>query len=255
MCDFFISLLAGRSIMVRSGTALSPKFHIDMGVPQGSVISPLAFSVMLHDIDQVDVGDATTTLYADDLALWQTAPNKRLNTNRNKKFMVQYREAVKNIENYMSDNGFTLSHEKTVFIIFTNHCRDLVASEYISINNSKIFHSDSAKYLGVWFDKSLSWRRHIDYLIDKVQKPLNLIKLLSAEQGISHPTNMIKLIAALVRSRLAYGQEVYYSAPKTYLNRLQSTETRCLKLALRLNHMSDPLAAYREAGLVPLSVW
>ena len=41
------------------------------GVPQGSVIAPLLFSIMLYDINKTLKHDAIITLYADDLAIWK----------------------------------------------------------------------------------------------------------------------------------------------------------------------------------------
>lgn len=255
MCAFFESFLHNRTIHVRMGAAVSPKYKIDMGVPQGSVVAPLAFSVMLHDINKVDVGGATTTLYADDLALWQTAATRKFGSKPNKNLMKNYRKAVSNIETYMQDNGFSLSSEKTVFIIFSNNSRDLVSTEYISVGNFKIQPSQCAKYLGVWFDKSLNWRQHLEHVVEKAQKSINLIKILKHDPSVSNPANMTTLISSLIRSRLSYGQEVYYSAPKTYLSKVQSTETRCLKMALGLDPLLDPLLAYKEAGLIPLEIW
>jgi hypothetical protein len=40
-----------------------------MGLAQGSIVSPLAFNIMLHDIDAVKLKHSTVTLYADDLAV------------------------------------------------------------------------------------------------------------------------------------------------------------------------------------------
>ena len=52
-----------------------------MGVPQGSVIAPLLFNIMVHDVDTAVKGKVLLTMYADDLAIWTDTHIRRLHTN------------------------------------------------------------------------------------------------------------------------------------------------------------------------------
>ena len=49
-----------------------------MGVPQGSVIAPLLFNIMVHDVDTVAKDKVVLTMYADDLAIWRNTYIRRL---------------------------------------------------------------------------------------------------------------------------------------------------------------------------------
>lgn len=67
--------MKGRTIQVRIGKELSSKHVVENGTPQGSVISPTLFSVMINDIYgniQVDMG---RSLFADDGAIWKRGRN------------------------------------------------------------------------------------------------------------------------------------------------------------------------------------
>jgi len=71
MYHFVKSFITDRMMQVRANLATSEIHTLENGVPQGSVIAPLLFTLMLHDIETVDTKGATVTLYADDLAIRQ----------------------------------------------------------------------------------------------------------------------------------------------------------------------------------------
>jgi len=47
---FIKYFLSDRQIQVRLGDALSEKLHMRNGTPQGSIISPLLFNLMINDL-------------------------------------------------------------------------------------------------------------------------------------------------------------------------------------------------------------
>ena len=51
--NFVKAFLSKRTFQVRWKGTLSNSQRLDMGVPQGSVIAPLLFSVMLYDINKI----------------------------------------------------------------------------------------------------------------------------------------------------------------------------------------------------------
>jgi len=50
MFSFIDNFLTGRTIRVRVGNQLSKVIAVDNGTPQGSVISPLLFLIMINDL-------------------------------------------------------------------------------------------------------------------------------------------------------------------------------------------------------------
>ena len=108
------------------------------------------------------------------------------------------------------------------------------------------------KYLGVILDRTFSFKSHIEHLIKKTRKNLYLIKILKRENSITNLALLRTLFISLVRSRLTYGQEIFHSAPVTYLQRLQSTETAIIKNLLNIPKTANPILVYRELGIKPL---
>ena len=62
---------------------------------------------------------------------------------------------------------------------------------------------------------------------------------------------LIHLAISLVRLKLTYGQEVFLSAPKSYLKKVQSLDSKAIKLALGIKLHSSTFGACREAGILP----
>jgi hypothetical protein len=62
MYNFIKQFLTKRQMRVRVGQAYSPKHELDAGVPQGSVIAPTLFNIMLYDFNKVDLGNQQSPL-------------------------------------------------------------------------------------------------------------------------------------------------------------------------------------------------
>ncbi|KAL8625126.1 hypothetical protein ACOMHN_030760 [Nucella lapillus] len=110
MYNFIQTFLDSREITVKVGPSVSRSHILDMGVPQGSVIAPTLFSIMLHDILttlQPQKKPPTISLFADDLAIWSHISDHAI-TNQ----MPAFQRNIDSIQNYMSNNGFELSAEK-----------------------------------------------------------------------------------------------------------------------------------------------
>ena len=101
MYNYSRSFLSDRSMQVRWKGATSTTKGVSMGVPQGSVIAPLLFNIMVHDVDTAVKGKVVLTMYADDLAIWPDTHIRRLHTNSSwvKQSMKLFQEAVDFPEN------------------------------------------------------------------------------------------------------------------------------------------------------------
>ena len=82
---------------------------VNMGVPQGSVIAPLLFNIMVHDVVTAVTGKVVITMYADDLAIWLDTHIRRLFLESCivKKFMNLFQAAVDGVVRFMRENWFT----------------------------------------------------------------------------------------------------------------------------------------------------
>ncbi len=126
---------------------------VNMGVPQGSVIAPLLFNIMVHDVVTAVTGKVVITMYADDLAIWLDTLIRRLFLEKStavKRFMKLFQPAGR---------GGTVYEGERVYIVHPQNCTYPVPHNllnrnlYVRINDDCIFASKKVKYLGVSFSR------------------------------------------------------------------------------------------------------
>ena len=111
---------------------------------------------------------------------------------------------------------------------------------------------DQYKFLGVIFDRKLSFIPHINYLKAKCHKALQLLRVVAHTDWGADKSTLLKLYKSLVRSKLDYGCFIYGSARKSYLRCLDSIHHLRLRLAFGALRTSPVESIYVEANGAPL---
>uniref|UniRef100_A0AAQ4RRK9 Reverse transcriptase domain-containing protein n=1 Tax=Gasterosteus aculeatus aculeatus TaxID=481459 RepID=A0AAQ4RRK9_GASAC len=166
MYNWILDFLFDRYIQVRVGTILSERYEVANGTPQGSVISPVLFTIMIDDVFR-DVGRGMgRALYADDGALWKRGKNEKF-------VMRKMQEAVDVVEEWSKRWGFRMSVTKSCFMVYS---RRRVGEVRLHMYGQELGRVLEFKYLGLWFDGRLTWRKHVEFIEQKCRKVLNLMR-------------------------------------------------------------------------------
>ena len=72
--------------------------------------------------------------------------------------------------------GIKISTTKTLSILFTRNTRCDTSIVNLKIDNSTFALENVVTFLGVLFDKQLTWTPHINYLVDKCKTRFNLMR-------------------------------------------------------------------------------
>ena len=72
--DWFRSYLTGHTQVVSVSGVLSSPLNLDVGVPQGSILGPLLFSIYINDLSLL-LKDTEVDIYADDTTIWSNGTN------------------------------------------------------------------------------------------------------------------------------------------------------------------------------------
>ena len=250
--EFIKSFLSNRTVQTRVGKTYSSPRKLDMGIPQGSIIAPILFNIMMNDLPKAVSKNVTIVQYADDICMWMNVTLKKSTPLRSQNHIRRlYQADLNSLGNYMLQNGLSLSTEKTNLVLFNagdnpNKLPDL------KLYGKTLEYKKSVKFLGIILTSKLAWSLYFDYLLTKARKNLNLLKTIAKLPWGMDTETLIHLSMALIRSKLTYGQEIYFSAPKYLLKKLQSLDCKAYKVALGVPSHTSNKEVYKIMGILPL---
>jgi len=208
-----------------------------MGVPQGNILSVTLFGLKINSIVKAISPGVECYLYVDDFLICYRSKYIHI-------IERHIQQCLNKLWDWADTSGLKFSSSKTVCMHF---CRlhKLHQDPLFILNGSAIPVFEETKFLGIIFDRKLSFLRHIRHLKDMCTKALNLLRVVAhTTWGADHQT-LIHLCRSLIRSKLDYGCVVYGSARGSYLRILDPIQNHALRLCL---------GAYRTSPSSSLSV-
>ena len=99
MPKFIKAFLTSRTFKVRQGTTLSDQYSQEMGVPQGSILSPTLFNIKINSIvKNVKLG-MECSIYADDFLIYYRSKNMST-------IERQMQQSLSKLQEWADRNGF-----------------------------------------------------------------------------------------------------------------------------------------------------
>ncbi|GBM83391.1 hypothetical protein AVEN_211457-1 [Araneus ventricosus] len=100
----------------------------------------------------------------------------------------------------------------------------------ILLGNQLITVVNEVKFLGITFDKKLTFRPHVKKLRKKLDKALNILKVLSNTSWGASRTSLLRVYRAAILSKMDYGCIIYGSARQSVLKILDPIHHSALRL-------------------------
>lgn len=162
---------------------------------------------------------------------------------------------LNNIANYLSNRGLLISPEKSQIMVFNKNKYPIGLNRNLVINNSTIPRTPSTRFLGVWLDEKLIGKAHLQYLITKCRKLVDIISSLASVKWGSHPTLLLNLYKATIRSVIDYGSQIYqFKGNSQQFLTLTRLQYRALRTALGLRISTPINVLLNEAREPPLHI-
>ena len=215
--DLFKSYLTNRTQCVSIKGVFSELSMLMYGVPQGSVLGPIAFCIYTIPLGAIlKYYEIDYHIYADDTQLYCS-----FDVNSVDDVIGSLSNCISDIRSWMIKNKLKINDDKTEFLLVSSPHSKLSKDVKISIGQSEITPSDSCKSLGVMLDNNMA----MDVQIQSVCKStLYHIRNISAIRQLIPQSAAAALVHSLVTSRLDYCNSLLYGVPACKLQRLQRVQ-------------------------------
>ena len=111
MYEWISQFLKDRTIQVRVGKELSERVRLENRTPQGSVLSPILFLIMMNDVPDTE-DSVKLSMLADDCSIWKSGDNLQHNASLVQNYFNKFHD-------WCDTWGFKISKTKTSAVIFT----------------------------------------------------------------------------------------------------------------------------------------
>ena len=145
---------------------MSAFINCSVGIPQGSVLGPLLFSLYVNNLP-LACPEAETKMYADDTVILAHGRDRC-------EVAAKLTAAMAKIATWLSDSCLTLNVSKTACMY--SYIRKNGNQPDIFVNGEKIQTVSHFKYLGVTVDSQLSFKKHIKQVCNTVKFNLRNLK-------------------------------------------------------------------------------
>ena len=216
------SFLSNRQQRVRVGNDYSSKSKVTSGIPQGSILGPVLFTIFINDLPEAI--EVNCKVFADDTKIYDSSKNHA--KIQNDLYKMQKWTETWNLY-------FNVAKCKVMYMGKKNPRIEYYMQ--IEKEKQKLDPCEEEKDLGITFDPKLNFDSHISNITKKANQMLGIIK--RTFTFIDKHT-FLKLYKALVRSHLEYGNVIWSPIFKRQSVQIESIQRRATKLVPECRDMT-----------------
>ena len=239
------SYLFGRTQRVVVGEATSDPIPFVCGVPQGSVLGPVLFSVYSSSLVSVlQAHSVAYHFYADDTQFYIKVENVTA-------VKEKVSGVIADIKKWMFKRMLKLNEGKTEIIIIKGNSRHVNSEQFddFQVMGALLQPVDTVRDLGLRFDSSLAFKNQINHVVKVCH---NHIRNLYMVRKFLSRQCLVTLVSSLVLSQVDYCNSLYIGLPKYLLGKLQSVLNRAARLVLLLPPRTSTTPSLIELHWLPV---
>ena len=217
---------------------------LSFGVPQGSVLDPVLFTMYTKPLSDL-IAKYPHQSFADD-----TQVNTSFDSCNIDSAIEIIQHCTNDIQSWMVQNKLQLNEGKTEALLVATSSSDKDLPTSIEIGSSVVPFVKSVRNFGVILDSRLSTKEHINKVCQMVYWELR--KISSIRRYLTEDTAKT-LVVSLILSHLDYGNCLLASVPVCLLHKLQKIQNTSARLILKSSRQKHTKPLPRALYWLPIS--
>ncbi|GFS10333.1 reverse transcriptase-like protein [Elysia marginata] len=235
------AFLANRQSRVRFEGKTSRHLKFTGGVPQGGVLSPTWFLIFINDISTNLPEGIEISLVADDLALLVQHENLD-------EAASLLQQGLQCVEDWSLQWKMTLNVEKCEVTHFSKWTKEATWRPTVKLLGQNLSYAEFPTFLGVTFDRQLTFRQHVGRIKQKAAKRINTLRCLAGKSWGSEKEDLRLVYLAYIKSAW------YPCVSKENREKLEVTQRDAARTITGCTKNTNSKLLINEAGLLPLYV-
>ncbi|GFT14625.1 RNA-directed DNA polymerase from mobile element jockey [Trichonephila clavipes] len=234
--------LSNRTFQVKINSIHSRIGSIQAGTPQGSILSPLLYSLYTYDFPTSPTVEVC--LFADDAAILSQARSPEIVRKNLQSYLIK-------LKKWLTLWRISINTSKSQAILFKK------GNYKNKLNPLKLFRNhipwcDEVQYLGVALDKKLTYRNHILQTSKKFKlKLFTLHRLLSKKSKLNLDKKRLIYLQHLLPVIL-YACQIWGNSANYLLNKLQILQNQALRTILNAPFYIPRIILHRELKITSI---
>ena len=221
ICDLIKDFLSNRKHRINVNGSYSSKSSVKSGIPQGSILGPLLFSIFINDLpdsiknhcmmfadDTKIFGNPGSSLQLDINRADEWAQKWKMKFNVNKCKVLHFNKGENNQYDYYMVDQHTMC---------------------------KMTATPQEKDIGVIFDNNLQFNSHITTTVNKCQQILSIIK---RSFDFIDENIMTLLYSTLVRPIIEYSNVIWAPHLRKHINMMEAVQRRAIRMVPNLKNLN-----------------
>ena len=245
------SYLKGRCQKVVIDKDESSLAKLENGVPQGSILGPLLFTILINDIS-LFIKNCQYHQYADDTQLYvKTRVENAVDT------IININEDLERIANFSKNTFLKINEEKSKIIVLGSKKKlakltqvKQIALAEIVMNEYAIERVFDVRNLGIVFDQYMSWDAHVKGIVSNAYYRL---KLAYRYSRFLSENSKLRVVESYILALFNFGCPVLQNLSYNTNAKIQKLQNSCIRFIFNVRKYEHISHFYKKKKILNMS--